>query len=139
MSLPILRTTELACQALATASLVSAAVVASVNTGIDNLDKQAPLVVCYAESATEDFPYSGMYHVATTIVCKELASDTNVDTTKLSDTIFSSFLGGSTITTLNTYPGYFVYNILVTDTKDSWEGDTHKQQYVLDILCALKT
>ena len=138
MSLPILRTTELACKALATASLAGASVSASVATGIDNIDKEAPLVVCYAESATEDFPYSGIYHVATTIVCKEMAADTNMLTTQVSEAIFSSFITGSTITTLNTYPGYFVYNILITDTKDSWEGDTHKQEYVLDILCALK-
>jgi|ERR1035437_4182467 hypothetical protein len=137
MSLPILRTTELACQALATASLFSASVAGLVVTGIDNEDKSAPLVVCYAENATEDFPYSGIYHVATTIVCKEIAFDTDVINTELSDTIFQNFLSSSTIPALNTYPGYFVYNILVTDTKDSWQGDAHRQEYVLDILCAL--
>lgn len=138
MSLPILKTTELACQALATASLSTAGVNGLVTTGMDNVDKVAPIVVCYAENATEDFPYSGIYHVATTIVCKEMAADTDMTGSILSDTIFSNFLTGSTITNLNTYPGYFVYNVLVTDTKDSWEGDTHKQEFVLDILCALK-
>jgi hypothetical protein len=137
MSLPILRTTELACQALATASLFSASVAGLVTTGIANIDKTAPLIVCYAEGATEDFPYSGIYHVATTIVVKEIAFDTDVVNTKLSDTVFSNFLSGSTIPALNTYPGYFVYNIVVTDTKDDWDQDTHRQQYVLDILCAL--
>jgi hypothetical protein len=138
MSLPILRQTELACQALATASLAASTVSASVTTGIDNVDKTAPLVVCYAESATEDFPYSGIYHVATTIVVKEIGYDTDVTSTQLSDTIFKNFLSSSTIPILNIYPNYFVYNVLVTDTKDSWQGDAHKQEYVLDILCGLK-
>ena len=139
MSLPILRTTELACEVLASASLAAASITAMVVTGVDNSDKDtAPLVVCYAETATEDFPYSGIYHVATTIVAKEMAADTDVINTEVSDTVFSNFLSSSTIPFLNTYPGYFVYNILVTDTKDSWEGDAHKQEYVLDILCAVK-
>lgn len=138
MSLPILRTTENACYCLATASLAAANIQAQVATGIDNVDKTAPLVVCYAESATEDFPYSGIYHVSTTIVCKEMAFDTNVLTTPLSDNIFQNFLSGSTIPILNLYPNYYVYNIVVTDTKDSIEEDAHKQEYVLDILCALK-
>ena len=138
MSLPILQTTELACQALATASLFSASIAGLVTTGIDNVDKTAPIVVCYAESAVEDFPYSGIYHVATTIVVKEMAYDTNVISSQLSNTIFKSFLTSSTIPTLNIYPNYFVYNVLVTDTKDSWQGDAHKQEYILDILCGLK-
>ena len=138
MSLPILRQTELACANLATASLASAAVTASVTTGVANIDQAAPLVLCYAETATEDFPYSGIYHVSTTIVCKEMAFDTDTLATKLSDTIFSNFLTGSTVPRLNAYPNYYVYNVLVTDTKDSMEGDAHKQEYVLDILCALK-
>lgn len=137
MSVPILKTTELACQALATSSLSRYGVNGLVATGLDNIDKVAPLVVCYAENAVEDFPYSGMYHCATTIVVKEMAADTNMTGSKLSDTIFHNFLSSSTIPKLNTYPAYFVYNILVTDTKDSWEGDTHKQEFVLDILCAL--
>ena len=137
MSLPILITTELSCKALATASLLTAGVSGLVVVGIDNVDKEAPIVVCYAENATEDFPYSGIYHVATTIVVKEMAADTNITGSKLSDTIFSNFLSSSTIPKLNTYSGYYVYNVLITDTKDSWEGDAHKQEYVLDILCAL--
>src|ERR1035437_7422201 len=89
MSLPILRTTELACQALATSSLLNANVTGNVVVGIDNVDKEAPIVVCYAESATEDFPHSGIYHVATTIVCKEMAADTDITGSQLSNTIFS--------------------------------------------------
>jgi hypothetical protein len=138
MSLPILRTTELACQALATQSLLNANVTGNVVVGIDNVDKEAPIVVCYAESATEDFPYSGIYHVATTIVCKEMAADTDITGSQLSNTIFSNFLSGSTIPVLNTYPGYFVYGYWVTDSKDSWSGDAHIQEYMLNILCALQ-
>lgn len=135
--LPILRTTENACVRLATSASLSASLGAPVYRGIDNLDKEAPCVICYAESATEDFPFSGIYNVATTVVTKEMAADTNVDTTQVANTIFSRFLDSNTIPSLNSYPSFYVYSMWVTDTKDSWDGDTHKQEYIFNVVCAL--
>lgn len=48
---------------------LSSSISSSINIyrGIDWVDKEGPAVICFAESADEDFPYSGVYHVRMTI------------------------------------------------------------------------
>lgn len=145
MSLPILRTTENAFAVCAQSASVSASlgltIGSGIYTGIDNTDKVAPCVICYADSATEDFPYSAIHHVKTHVIVKQMAYDSNV-TSSLSDTIFEAMMldstgSNATKTILNRYPGYFVYDYFIESTNDSIEGDAWVQEYVFDVISAL--
>jgi hypothetical protein len=137
MALPILRTTEDACAWLATTASLSASFSVPVYTGINNLDKTGPCVICYAESATEDFPFSGIYHVSTNIIVKEMAADTSTGSL-LATTLFEAFLNNKTKTALNSYSSsYFVYEYWVTDTSDTIEQDAWIQQFRLEVVSAL--
>ena len=145
MSLPILRTTELACVALAYSASLSANLGLSIGSGIyagiDNVDKAAPAVICYAESATEDFPFSAIHHCKTHVMVKEIAYDTPVSSS-ISDAVFSAFMNdsgsNSTKDILNRYPGFFCYEFFIDGTNDSTSGDAWVQEYVFDIISALK-
>jgi hypothetical protein len=145
MSLPILRTTELACVACAYSASLSASLGLSIDNGIyagiDNTDKAAPAVICYSDSATEDFPFSAIHHVRTHVMVKQIAADT-LTTSGISDTIFSAFMQDSgsraTKTILNNYPGFYCYEYFITDTSDNVDGDAWVQEYVFDIISALK-
>ena len=102
--------------------------------GIDNDDKIAPAVICYADGATEEFPNSGIYHVRTSIIVKELAADTDV-TSSLGYYIFKSFLSGSAKTILNNYPHYYVYDWFVENTNENTQNDAWVQTYTFNIVC----
>ena len=144
MSLPILRTTELACVLLAYSASLSASLGLSIGhgiyAGIDNVDKEAPCIICYAESANEEVPYSGMYHVKTHIVVKQIAYDSSVSSS-MSDAVFSTFCSGSNgdyaKDILNRYPGFFCYDYFIDGTTDNTAGDSWIQEYSFDIVSAL--
>ena len=145
MSLPILRTTENAFAACALSASVSASLGLTMGngiyTGIDNTDKVAPCVVCFAESATEDFPFSAIHHVKTHVVVKQMAFDQS-NTSSLADTIFGAMMfdstgSNATKTVLNRYPGYFVYDYFIESTSDSVSDDAWIQEYVFDVVSAL--
>lgn len=138
MPLPILRTTEDACAWLATTASLSASFNVPVYTGINNLDKTAPCIICYAESATEDFPFSGIYRVKTNIRIKEVASETDTSSS-LATTLFEAFLNPLTKQAFNAYDSssYFVYEYFVDTTNDSWDQDVWIQEYQLEIVSAL--
>jgi len=141
MSQAILRQTENACAALAYSASVSASLGLTfgngIYTGLDNEDKDAPAVVCFAESATEDFPFSGMYRVKTHILIKEMAADTSMSSS-LATTMFEAFCNSGTKGVLNQYSGYFVYEYFIDGTHDLTNGDANIQQYDFEIVSALK-
>jgi hypothetical protein len=145
MSLPILRTTELACVALAYSASLSANLGLTIDNGIyagiSNTDKQAPAVICYTESATEDFPFSGIHHCRTHVMVKQIAYDTSTSSS-LSDAVFGTFCSGSNGAyakdILNRYPGFFCYEYFIDGTSDSVDGDAWVEEYVFDIVSALK-
>lgn len=132
VQLPILRTTENAFAAL----LSTASLGCQVLTGIDNLDKTAPVVICYAEDAKEDFPFSGIYRLSMNVVVKEMAADTNT-TSSLATTVFANVLNNQTKAALNTYPGFFCYEYFIDNTMDNWSGDAWEQHYKLEVVSAL--
>jgi hypothetical protein len=140
MALPILRLTEEACASLATSAIAGSpdGITALVYTGIDNLEKSAPCVICYAESAKEDFPHSAIYNVSTNIMIKEMAYDTN-KSSSLSDLIFKTFLSTVTKGTLNSYStsSYYVYEYWVEDTTNRVDGDSWIQELRLNMVSAV--
>ena len=133
---PILKATEKACAALVTSIATTNNLVVNVYTGIGNQDKDAPACICIAESGREEFPNSGIYHVVTRIQVKEMAKDTDVNSS-LATTIFSGILTDTISNDLiNTGPNYFVYDVFIQDVRDGHEDDAWVQEYVLDIVCA---
>ncbi len=140
----IYTTTEAACYQIATTASLNSAYNTyrpiTVYTGTGNVeDLQAPAVVCRAESATEDFPLSGLWHVRTSIICKEMAHDSTVPNmdTFIGD-IQQSFLTGSIDTELsNAVPDYFVYQVLFDGLGFQPEGDAWIHTLNLDILCTI--
>ncbi len=135
---PILKATENACAQLALTASVSASLNVNIYTGIDNETVDAPAVICFADSAREEFPNSGVWHVNTRIYIKEMAADTSV-TSSLSDTIFKAFMSDvDTVTSLNLYPNYYVYDMFSETAENGSEGDAWSQQYVFDIVCSTK-
>lgn len=141
MSVSILRTTENAWAALVSSASVNNSLGLTLGngiyTGIDNSDKNAPMVVCYGESATEVFPFSGIYNVKLRAIVKEMASDTT-NTSSLANTIFSASLSDNTQTILNQYPGFYCYSYWVEDTSDKTDVDAWEQEYVFNCVSALK-
>jgi len=144
MSLPILRTTELACAALAYSASVTSGLGLTIDkgiyAGISNVDKEAPAIICFCDNATEDFPFSGISHCKTHVLVKQIAYDTST-TSSLSDTIFNAFCSGSNGVyakdILNRYPGFFCYEYFIEGTSDSMSGDAWVQEYVFDIISTL--
>jgi len=134
-------TTEEACaQVAATASLSSSYSGINVYTGTDNEDKAAPAIICWAQSSTEDFPLSGIWHVKTSIITKQIAITGSVGemNTFVGD-IQSAFLTGSIETTLsNRVSNYFVYQVLFDSSDSSQDGDTWVHTLDLDIVCTIK-
>src|ERR1041385_7898537 len=51
----------------------------NVYVGISNVEKAAPAVVIFAQSATEVFPGNGIFKVQTAIDVKAIAADENAD------------------------------------------------------------
>ena len=138
MSLSILRNNENAIATYLSTVVTGSALTASVTTGFNNIDKIAPIVIVYSSNSTEDFPYSGIYHVDTQIIVKEMASDINVNTTQLAYTIYNNLLSGSAIPAINTYGGYYCYNILVKDHREDIVEDAHIHTLSIDSMCALQ-
>lgn len=137
MALPILKSTEDACKYLVTNTVVSQSLGIPVFTGIDNLDKTGPCVICYGESAQEEFPFSGVYHVTTNIMVKELAADSSVSSS-LAAVIFEGCLTTNTKQILNSYSSsYNVYEYWVTDTSNREDGDAWVQEYKLEVVSVL--
>ena len=133
----ILTTTERACANLAASASLSASLDVTIYCGLDSEEKIAPAVVITADSATEEFPNSGVWHVKTGLTVKEIAADSSFSSS-LASTIFESFLNDTAKGTLNMYPGYFVHDFFVEDTSNTQEGDAWIQTVRLDIVCALK-
>lgn len=134
MGLPILKSTEDAFKYLVTNTVVSQSLGIPVFTGIDNLDKTGPCVICYAESAVEEFPFGGVYHVSANITVKELAADSSVSSS-LGAVIFEGCLTNNTQQILNSYSSsYNVYGYWITDTTDNVDGDSWIQQYKLEVV-----
>ena len=138
MALNVLRMTEKACNYVASSSLSAAGYNnIPVFNGISNSDKSGPCVICYAESANEDFPNSGIYRVVGNVIVKELAADTDVSSS-VADTIFQGFLNDNIVGTLNSYSGaYYVYGFFVDGVNDEIDEDTWIQQYKFEIVSAL--
>ncbi len=133
----ILVSTEKACAVIAAMAIANAALQASVYTGLDSDDKNAPAVICSAESATEDFPASGLWHVRAIITTKEIAADT-VTPSVLSDVIQEAFLSDDTINNLNNaIPQFFVFDVLTPEVSNTQEVDAWVQTLSLEIVCSL--
>lgn len=135
----ILVATERACAALAASASVSASIddEISIYCGIDNEEKVAPAVVISCESATEEFPNSGVWHVKTDLRVKEIAADSSTSSS-LASVVFEAFLRDSTREVLSVYPGYNCYDLIVEDTANTQEGDAWVQTVRMDIVCALE-
>lgn len=134
----VLTTTEKVCSLLAT-DVVDSGV--SVFTGTDNDDKAAPCVICWSESATEDFPFSGIWHVKTNIIVKQMAADATVDgENTLLGTVHSAFLTNTIETTLtNKSPSnYFVYQVVFDGNSSTQDGDAWIHTLSLDIVSTTK-
>jgi hypothetical protein len=138
MGLPILRTTENAFATLAISASLSQSLGYNIYTGISNLDKLAPAIICFAESATEDFPFSAIYHVRTHVIIKEMAADTDPNTGSFANNIFESFCNNNTKSKLNDYPDYYVYEYFIQSTNDEWNGDAHIQEMTFDVISAIR-
>jgi len=135
-TLDILQTTENAFISLLQPVVGS---MANVYPGVNNIeDMAAPAVICWAEDAWEDIPFSGMYHVNLHIYCKEMAADSNI-TSSLSTTVFSASMNNETKGTLNTYPGYYVYEYFVQPggPKNYVSGDAWVKERTFDVISAL--
>jgi hypothetical protein len=137
MELPILRTTENAFALLALSASLSQSLGYGVYTGIGNMDKPAPAIICYAENGTEDFPFSGIYHVRTHVMVKEMAFDTDPLTGSFADNIFAALCNNNTKNNLNTYPNYYVYEYFIQGTNDGFDEDTQIQEMTFDVVSAI--
>lgn len=140
---PILITTEQACVNYFTSASLSLGYTPEstvfIRTGIDNEDIKAPAVICRAASATEDFPYSGLYRVSTYITLKEMAGDTaQADIGTFSNNMFQSFIKPGIETLLaNSTSSYYVLQVRIEDTENEINGDAWTQQYRFEIVCGL--
>jgi hypothetical protein len=125
----------------ALANLIASSLEESVNVtiygGMDNEEKTAPACIISAEEATEEFPNSGVWHVKTNIIVKEIAADTVKDNS-IAGTIFEALLSNDTKDKLNLNSDYYVYDIITEDTLNSQEQDAWIQTLRLDVICALK-
>src|ERR1051326_771519 len=121
----ILTTTEKACSLLAE-DVASTYGDIEVFTGVNNEDKAAPCVICWAENATEDFPFSGIWHVKTHIIVKEMAKASSVNgINTLYGDVYSKFITDTIESTLtNKVPSsYYVYQVVFDNTNSNTDGD----------------
>lgn len=134
---PILVTTERACAEIAASASISASLTCTVYTGMDSDDKVAPAIICNAYDAVEDFPESGVWHVKTNIIVKEIAADTDMSSS-LANTMFERF---STITNeelSGSVSNFGVYNIQMEGCTNTQEEDSWVQTLSMDIVGVLK-
>ncbi len=135
-----LTATELVCSRLASRVTQSHSTV-TIFTGQDNEDKTAPCVITWAEAATEDFPFSGIWHVRTHIIVKDIAADSTVSQSNaLYGDVYSMFLTGSieidlTSQSLDTY---FAYQVVYEGSSQNVEQDAWVGEIVLDVVSTTK-
>jgi hypothetical protein len=131
----ILTATETACAKVA-ATLGNGY---TVYTGVDNIDINDPAVICYAESASEDFPFSGIWHVKTSITIKQMAYDhTTGSMDSLVGTIMSGFLNGGIEAALSaTGLNYAVYQVVPEPHQERTNAEAWTHTIGLDIVCVL--
>ena len=133
-------TTELACQTIAMGAL-STAGSGSVNvyTGVGNVeDITAPCVICVANDKSEDFPFSGIWHVKTTIFIKEMAADVSVgEMNTLAGLVENAFLfKGIEAALSSATPNYYVYQVVSEGgNAPQRNGDAWVNSFNMDIVC----
>jgi len=143
MALPILLKTEEACVALATSASIALGYVPETNifirAGVDNEDVKAPAILCSALTATEDFPFSGIFHCSTNITIKEMAGDMERENLGgLSEPIFRTFLSDNIEQLLTQIvSNYYVYQLKVENTTNENHEDAWSQVFTVDIVSAL--
>jgi hypothetical protein len=134
MSFVLTKTEDMIAHFLASSSLSASAI--NIYRGLGNEDKTAPALIIVAESGTEEFPNSGVWHVKTGLMVKELAADSNI-TSSLASSVYEVFLNNTTTKQALSGSGYYCYDLFVEDTANSIEGDTWVQTLRMDIVCAL--
>ena len=110
-------------------------------TGTDNEDKKAPAVICYAESCSEDFPFSGIWHVKTNIIVKDMAADSSPDgINSLLGDVYSGFLTSDIETKLTNKLAstYYVYQVVFDVNSSNTDGDAWIHTLSLDIVSTTK-
>lgn len=132
----ILRTVELACaNVMATASLAGG-LDANIYVGLDSDIKEAPAVICSAESATQDFQ-DGPYHVRVEISVKENSTITS-PTSSLAYNVFTALETTSSVQNLtNSVPNFIVFDVFSAEPRNSEAGDAWHQTVSYDIVCML--
>ena len=108
----------------------------SVYPGMNNADKEAPCIVCYADDAVQEFDKIFVWHVRTNIIVKTMAEDmTNKNADSLADTTFENICDPSTVTALGTYSDTLtVYDIQVKSMNRTFDGDAWITSLILDIV-----
>lgn len=134
--LPILITTENALASASLATVNSASLTSNVYTGIDNEDKGAPAIICSCQSATEDFVGSGIWHIKSSVIVKEIAADTSV-TSSLATTVFEKIVGLTTTQLANCTTNFAVYDVLLEGHEQSQQSDAWVQTLNLEIIGCL--
>lgn len=110
--------------------------------GINNVDKEAPALICWAENATEDFPFSGIFHMRTHIVIKAMAKDTSINNfDKLTGDVHAGFLVDNieALLTSSIPDQYFVYQIVFDNNSSVEEGDAWVNDLSFDCVSSTKT
>jgi len=134
--LPILTTTENALASASYATVLSASITASVFTGIDNETKTGPAIVCACYDAEEDFLGSGIWHVKSAVIVKEIASDTSV-TSSLATTVFEKIIEMTPTQLANCTTNFAVYDIILSSHEQSQQDDAWIQTLNLQIIGCL--
>ena len=135
--LSLLRTTETACAELAASASISASLNCNIYTGLDNEAKEAPAIICGCLDASEDFAGSGIYHIKTDIVVKEIAADTNV-TGSIADVIFEKFSTVSNSTLESRVSNLSILDVFIEGYKQHIDTDAWVQTLSIEIVGCLK-
>ena len=134
--LPILITTENALASASLATVISASLVVNVYTGIDNDEKSAPAIICSCADATEDFIGSGVWHIKSSIIVKEIAFDTSVSSS-LATTLFNKIIEMTPSQLSNCTSNYSVYDFWIDGNEQSQQDDAWIQTLNLEIVGVL--
>ncbi len=134
--MPILITAE---NALASASLdaiTKANLSANIYTGMDNESKMAPAIICNCLSATEDFPESGVWHIKSSIIVKEMAFDTSTSSS-LATTVFEKITEMTPSALAHCTSSFAVYDFFIEGTEQTQEEDAWVQKLDFEIIGSL--
>ena len=129
----MLHAVENACATLfASSSLVSSSL--HIYTGVDDDTKVAPLIICDANSAREEFLGSGVWHCNVDIKIRAMALDhTPAQFDTFVDTAYELILSESL--DLGAYStDLSVYQIAVVNSQQSISGDAWESMLTLDIV-----